>query len=684
MVRRLERFILLTAMLLAVAGCRSKQGGAATPTTPENQLVVGTTGNYPPFEYYSDSFALTGFEVDLMRAVGEKLGRPVVFKDYAFSGLIPALQLQQVNAVIAAMSYSAERDDQVDFSNIYYSGEGAVLGPADVPAGSITTPEQLAKRKVGVERGSTYETWLQTTLVDTGQMPQSNLFAYASIDQAVADLKQGRLDLVLLDKAPAESFVEQGGVALAGEGVAPQLFAIAVRQGDDRLRADINQALADLSAEGTVDQLARQYLSLESLTVQPVPTAAPVPVATAPACLDNLAVVDSLTLDDQNMQAPPPVTAGQSFRKTWRVKNTGTCAWDSHYGVYYGGGNVPAAEMGGQPVMIEGTVAADATYDLSVDLVAPLVPGTYQAFWEMRNAHNEAFGERLEVGIVVPPLPTPTVAPTQTPVPNIVFTANPTTVNPGGQVMFQWAAQGAQAVYFYPEGRDWQQYPVGPVGQRVVWPDRTTTWYLRVVTNGNVEVRQITIQVVPVANAPQITYFLVSPENELVLGQCVSIQWGIQGDVSRVTISANGAPIWDGAPLTGYMPHCPPGAGNVVYGITATGPGGTTQLQHEVNVILPTGNATPTPPASTGPTITAFSVTPATLPVGGCVRIYWQVAGTADEIQISRDTRVVLDNASPAGDIQDCLGTAGTIIYSIKASDAAGHYATSEATVTVQ
>jgi hypothetical protein len=215
----------------------------------------------------------------------------------------------------------------------------------------------------------------------------------------------------------------------------------------------------------------------------------------------------------------------------------------------------------------------------------------------------------------------------------------------------------------------------------VVWPDATVTYYLRVLgAAGAVEQRSIRIEVVPVPNAPTITYFSVLPEGTLTLGQCAAIQWMVQGDVSKVTVRANEAPIWDGAPVSGYMPHCPPGTGTIVYAIEAVGPGGTAKLQQELTVVQSGGSQ---PPPS-GPVITAFSVTPTTVPVGSCVRIYWKVGGTFDRVQLWRNTAVVLDNAAPTGDTEDCSYDKVTNVYKVTASDAAGHTASRQATATFQ
>jgi hypothetical protein len=118
------------------------------------------------------------------------------------------------------------------------------------------------------------------------------------------------------------------------------------------------------------------------------------------ACIDAMAYVADLTYDDQNMTQPPIFAPGQAFRKGWRVRNIGSCVWQG-YSLAFAEGNAPTAALGGQPVTIKGPIQPGATYDLYVDLVAPMASGIYQGTWQMRNDQGTPFGERVWVGITV-------------------------------------------------------------------------------------------------------------------------------------------------------------------------------------------------------------------------------------------------------------------------------------------
>ena len=369
------------------------------------RMVVGTAADYPPFEYRTPSFTIDGFDAELMREIARRLGVSVELRDFAFDGLLDGIQIGQIDGAIAAISVTDERSQQVSFSRIYHVGQDAVLAPADYGGDQITTTDNLAGKRVGVQDGSVYETEMQRALVDTGLIKPANLVAYADIRDAIADLQAKTIDFVVMDAAPAATVAQSGEAKLAGGGLTRQQFAIALPMNSPTLLAQVNRVIDDLFASGYMSRLEQKYLGTSGGgPVPPPPTPTPAP------CVNGMAWVADLNYDDHNMQSPPVLNPGQKFTKTWRVRNSGTCPWQPTFQLVF----VSGTRMGGQPAMVGKTVAVGATADLSVNLVAPTAPGTYQGIWQMRDNQGAAFGERIWVGIQVPAPPAP---PTATPLP---------------------------------------------------------------------------------------------------------------------------------------------------------------------------------------------------------------------------------------------------------------------------
>jgi polar amino acid transport system substrate-binding protein len=635
------------------------------------KMVVGTSADYPPFAFFVGEGQIDGFDIALMDEIGRRLGVAIEYQDFAFDGLGPALVQGRLDAAIAAISRTAEREALVDFSNVYLVAEDGVLAGEDSVI-TIGSAEDLVAYRVGVQRNTVYQDWMQSTLVDTGRMSPDNLFAYERAEDLIRDLRDARVELAVLDAQAAQAFVEQGGIKLIAKGQGRQHYAIALPRGAAALQARLNEAITGMYNDGTIAGLAQRYLGVPQVlpTPTPAPTSTPGP---APACTDGLALIQHLTQDGE-------MQPGQPFSKGWRVQNTGTCAWSTGYRLVF----VSSNRMGGQPVAVSREVRPGETYDLQLELVAPVRAGSHQGLWQMVNGQGTAFGQRLRVSVTVPAAPTVTPAPTQTPAAGITFTVDRTNIRAGECVTFRWRVDNVQAVFFYQEGQRWQDRGVTGQETRTECPPSTTTYILRVVKRDNsVEERRITIFVEPAPQAPTITRFTVDPPAQITLGQCVAVRWQVEGQISSVRVTANGQALWDPGPTTGNTQHCPGQVGPATYVIEAVGPGGTSRGQQTVNVVA-AATATPVPtPAPEQPVIHSFSVSPNQIPAGECVNINWSAGGGTSFTRLLRNGAVIVDGAGFSGQQQNCLDEAGTYRYRFEAYNPAGQTVSQEATVTV-
>ena len=178
--------LVLIASLIAMAstGCSGKEESTPTPEPPtavpeetetvwdriqkSGTLVVGTSADYPPFAYYDRNQKLDGFDIALIQEIGRRLGLHVDIHDFAFDGLGGALQLGQVDTAIAAISYTPERDAVVDFSDVYFVSNDAVLA-AEGGVQTVAEAKALGGYRVGVQSGTVHEQWLRSTLIDSSQ-----------------------------------------------------------------------------------------------------------------------------------------------------------------------------------------------------------------------------------------------------------------------------------------------------------------------------------------------------------------------------------------------------------------------------------------------------------------------------------------------------------------------------------
>jgi heat shock protein HslJ len=608
-----------------------------------------------------------------------------------------AVAVGQVDVAIGALSVTPERQAIANFSNVYYAGSDAVLSRPEADPKNLQKPEALAAARLGVQMNSIYETYSQQQLIDTGKMPKQNLYSYPDITQAVNDLKDKRIDAVWLDLNPAQTFVTAGGVKILAQDLNQQLYAIGMMKGADALRDKINEALTLLQNDGALANLQVQYLGIKPedvATPQPLPTTTPQPTSVPPSCLDAGEWKKDLSYDDNNHKDAPVLKPGEVFTKGWRLKNIGSCTWKKGYVLAYTSGNVPAAQMGGQPIPVTKDVKPGETFDFQVNLVAPVKPGRYQGYWDPRNAQNKKFSETVWVDIIVSSGATPTPEPTQTPVPNIYFEADPTSITEGQAVLFEWATENAKFVYFYHDGQKWSEQEVKKSGQSTEYPLYSMHYYLNVYLNDNTIVeRKIYITVKPADNSIEFEYITASPP-QIILGESTRIDWSIKGKVDQVVLLVDNVVVDDSAPASGNYVDTPKDTGTHVYTVQASGPGGTVTGQASVNVQVPPTEepeeptVTPEPteePQPDPPVVNDFKASPTTIEQGGCVTLSWTTGGGTTQVELSRDGGVIWTGSDLNGSLPDCdLSKEPTVVqYTLVARNNAGVADARDATVQV-
>ena len=264
----MKRIGFFVSVLVAASLVLSACGGGSTAANhleaikQAGVIKVGTSADYPPFESVDASGNKIGFDIDLMTEIAKRLGVKIEWVDRPFDSLIAAVQEGKIDASISAFNYSEERDQTIDFSDAYYTSEDAFT-VAEGFAGTIANPEDVANFKVGVQTGTTQDGWLTDTLVAKGKLPEENLFRYDRVDQAMLDLQNGRIEVMMSDYIPAQALVEQlGGLTIVYHGVLSSgPMNIVIPNDDKDLQQAINEILKQLQDEGFINDLAVKYFT---------------------------------------------------------------------------------------------------------------------------------------------------------------------------------------------------------------------------------------------------------------------------------------------------------------------------------------------------------------------------------------------------------------------------------------
>lgn len=227
---------------------------ADTRALADGVLNVGTNAEFPPFEYVNDDGEADGFDIALIKAIGEKMGVEVQVDNMEFASLVSSIG-SKIDVSIAGMTITEERARTVDFSAPYYQAVQYVI----LPQGSeIASADDLKGKAIGVQLGTTGDFIAE-------EIEDATTSQYNKGIDAVNDLVNGRLDCVIIDKNPALVFEEkfEGQVVSvdgAQFGFEAEEYAIAIPKGDSALADKINAALQELIDDGTFDTLVSQYI----------------------------------------------------------------------------------------------------------------------------------------------------------------------------------------------------------------------------------------------------------------------------------------------------------------------------------------------------------------------------------------------------------------------------------------
>ena len=228
---------------------------AELTTVTAGKLTMSTNAAFPPYEMTTDSGDFEGIDVEVAGAIAEKLGLELQVDDMDFDAALLAAQNGKSDIVMAGVTVTDERQKVMDFSDTYAEGIQSIIVPED---SDIASADDLTGKAIGTQRGTTGYIYC------TDDFGEDNVIAYDDGLTAVQALNNGQVDAVVIDNAPAKSFVEANpGLKILDTAYAQEDYAIGVAKGNTALLDAINSALEELQADGTLQAIVDKYITAE-------------------------------------------------------------------------------------------------------------------------------------------------------------------------------------------------------------------------------------------------------------------------------------------------------------------------------------------------------------------------------------------------------------------------------------
>ena len=230
---------------------QKSDGGNLDTIKSKGKLVVGTSADYPPYEFHATvdgKDEIVGFDIDIAKEVAQDLGVEIEVKDMDFDGLLVALQAGKVDMVFAGMTPTEERKQNADFSDIYYTATHRFILRSG-EEGSVKSFDDLKGKKIGVQKGSIQEG------IAKDNFDAANIKSLAKVTDLVLDLKNKKVDAILIEEGVAKINCDKNKDIAVSDFVVKDEdggAAIALKKGSTELQAEVNKTISKLKEEDKI------------------------------------------------------------------------------------------------------------------------------------------------------------------------------------------------------------------------------------------------------------------------------------------------------------------------------------------------------------------------------------------------------------------------------------------------
>ena len=228
-------------------------GSFTACATKNENLIVGTEPGFAPYEYMEGD-KVVGIDMDIAQAIADAMGKKLEISTMDFEGALLAVQTGKVDFVAAGVSVDEDRAKVMDFSDDYVSSTEVVV--VNKEASMVTSVDDLDDKIIGVQQGNIADFYVS----DVENVKAKEIKRYTKFSQAAEDLKNNKIDCIVMDQYPAEELVSSNDTLVILDGVLfEDKYAIAVQKGNTELLNQINEVIAQLIKDGKIEEFTANH-----------------------------------------------------------------------------------------------------------------------------------------------------------------------------------------------------------------------------------------------------------------------------------------------------------------------------------------------------------------------------------------------------------------------------------------
>lgn len=256
-------YALVLVLAMSLVGCSSKNDVSKLQEIKDKGvLVVGTSADYPPYEFHKEingKDTIVGFDMAIAQEIANDLGVKLEIKDMKFDGLLGALTAGNIDMIAAGMTPTEERQKNADFSQIYYTGQNVVIINKN-NLDKLKTIEDLKDVKIGAQKSSIQEQFVKDEIKAT------NIKSLSKIQDLILELNNGNIDAIVLSSNTADARIKNYKdltVSNIKVNSGEEGSAMAFKKSEDKtLLNEVNKTLDKLMKEGKIEKFVDEATKL--------------------------------------------------------------------------------------------------------------------------------------------------------------------------------------------------------------------------------------------------------------------------------------------------------------------------------------------------------------------------------------------------------------------------------------
>lgn len=260
--KKLVMFLTIAVIAgILISGCTSANSGSGKDESWEyiknkGEFIVGLDDAFPPMGFKDENGEIVGFDIDLAREAAKILGVEVKFQPVIWENIASELSNKNVDVIWNGLSITEERKKNMLFTDPYMEDRQMIVV---AKGSSIKGKADLAGKTVGLQAGSSSEDALNADTKTKESLKE--IVPYTSNDQALMDLKNGRVDAVVVDEVVGRYYISKhmDDYTILEDHFGVEDFAVGLRKGDKAFAAELNKALKQLKENGKAEEISIKW-----------------------------------------------------------------------------------------------------------------------------------------------------------------------------------------------------------------------------------------------------------------------------------------------------------------------------------------------------------------------------------------------------------------------------------------